>query len=125
MPSRFVEQLRGELQHDVVAERPAEQHGAAGGATIGGHAEGGNRGAQQVEEIPEVRVVAQHRVAVDGCGQDLVDGERGADGRYHQHVHVSPNTADGGLELLQRLQCRERVDGGVPVSAREDLAHHG
>ena len=60
----FVENLRGELQHGVVGQRGAEQHRAVGPA-VGGGAER-NRDAEQVEQIAEMGVVAEHRVAVDG-----------------------------------------------------------
>ena len=70
----------------------AEQHRAVGPA-VGGDAER-NGDAEQVEQIAEVGVVAEHRVAVDGPGEHLVDGEGGADGRHDEHVHVLPQPAD-------------------------------
>ena len=84
-----------------------------------------NGDAQQVEQIAEMGVVAEHGVAVDGPGQHLVDGEGGADGRHDEHVHALPQPADLGLEFLQSLQRGERVDGGVLLAAAEDVADHG
>ena len=83
----LVENPRGERQHGVVGQCGAQQHRAVGPA-VGCGAER-DRDAEQVEQVAEVRVVAEHRVAVDRARQHLVDGEGGADRGNHQHVHVS------------------------------------
>ena len=59
-----------------------------------------------------MRVVAEHRVAVDRPREHLVDGEGGADGGNHQNVHVLPQPADYRLEFMRdaaaRRMCRPR-----------------
>ena len=107
----------------VVGQRRAQQRRAVGPA-IGRGAER-HCDAKQIEQISEVRVMAEHRVAVDRPRQHLVDREGGADRGNHQRVHVSPQPADDRLELLEPLQCGERVDRGVLLAAAQDLPDHG
>ena len=92
-------------------------------ATIAGVTHG-NCYAGEVEQIAEVRVVPQHRVAVDGPLQYLRHCEGGADGGDNQHVHLTPQASDLCTQLLQLLLCGERVDSGVPLTAPQDGAHH-
>ena len=119
----LVEQPGGECQHRVVGLGRAEQE-RAGGATVGRRT-GRNGGADQVEQVAEVRVVPQRRVGVDRVGEHLRDRERGADGGDHEHVHPVPEPSDLGLQLLETLERREGVDGGVAVPALEDGADDG
>src|ERR1700712_441594 len=67
--ARFVEDLRREVQHGVVAQRGTEKHCAVG-SSVGGRTQRYGD-AEQVEQIPEVRVVAEHRVAVDWFREHL------------------------------------------------------
>src|SRR5882757_10424673 len=74
--ARFVEDLCRQLKDGVVRERRAEQHRAERPA-VGRDAKW-NGDTQEVEQVSEMGVVTKHRVAVDGPGEDFVDGEGGA-----------------------------------------------
>ena len=89
----------------------AEQERAGGTAV--GRRPGRNGGADQVEQVAEVRVVPQHRVGVDRVGEHLRDRERRADGGDHEHVHPSARAGrprpsaprDAGAPRRRRRRC--------------------
>ena len=78
----------------------------------------------QVEQVAEVRVVAERGVGGDRVREHLVDGERRAQRRQHQHVHLLPQPGDLGPQLAQAVLGGEDVDGGVSGAAREDRPDH-
>ena len=115
--ARFVEDPRGELR--ARCRRPAP--GRAPSRWPAGRRRScpaGTATAQQVEQVAEVRVVAERGVGGDRVGEHLVDGERGADGRHARarpsRAHSRPTTA---LSSASRCWAREHVDRGVPRAA--------
>ena len=114
---------RGELQNGVIGQRGAEQHRAVG-PPVGCDTER-NRDGQQVEQVAEVGVMTKRGVAVDRRRQHLVDGERGADRRYHHHIHLPPERGHQRLELGQPLQRGECVDRRVLLASTQDFPHDG
>jgi len=68
--SRFTGQPGGQGQHPIVGQGRAEDHQRRG-AAVAGQA-GGNDRRAEVEQVTEMRVMAERGVGGDGIGQHLV-----------------------------------------------------
>ena len=121
--SRGSSRMRAASASTVSSASAAPSSIALDGRPSAGHSNR-NCDTEQVEQIAEMCVVAQHRVAVDRPRQHLLDGEGGADRGDHKRVHVLPQPTDDRLQFGEPLQCGESVDRGVLLSAAQNVPDH-
>src|SRR5262249_19197734 len=81
----------------------------------------GDRG--EIEQVREVRVVAEARIATDGIRGHLRARVRRAGGGEHEGFDLIPDRRHPAPQLFETPQPSECVDGGELLGAQDDALH--